>query len=70
MKIVREILERLDNKALDELFSSISENEISRISAEGNFDIHSTAIYKILGAKHTSKIIKTLLGNEARRLLS
>jgi len=69
MKIVREILERLDNKALDELFSSISENEISRISAEGNFDIHSTAIYKILGAKHTSKIIKTLLGNEARRLL-
>jgi geranylgeranyl reductase family protein len=69
MKIVREILERLDNTALDELFSSISENEISRISAEGNFDIHSTAIYKILGAKHTSKIIKTLLGNEARRLL-
>jgi geranylgeranyl reductase family protein len=69
MKIVREILERLDNKALDELFSSISENEISRISAEGNFDIHSRAIYKILGAKHTSKIIKTLLGNEARRLL-
>jgi digeranylgeranylglycerophospholipid reductase len=69
MKIAREILERLDNKALDELFSSISENEISRISAEGNFDIHSTAIYKILGAKHTSKIIKTLLGNEARRLL-
>jgi digeranylgeranylglycerophospholipid reductase len=69
MRIAREILERLDNKALDELFSSISETEISRISAEGNFDIHSTAIYKILGAKHTSKIIKTLLGNEARRLL-
>jgi digeranylgeranylglycerophospholipid reductase len=69
MIIARRLLERLDNKAIDELFSTISQTEIEELSKTGDFDFHSAALAKILGAKGAAKIVKTVLGNEIRRLL-
>jgi flavin-dependent dehydrogenase len=70
MLIIRKLLERLDNKAIDELFSTLSEGEMKLASKMSDFDFHSTAISKILYTRSGSKIIKTVLGNEVRRLFN
>jgi digeranylgeranylglycerophospholipid reductase len=70
MIIARRLLERLDNKAIDGLFSTISQTQTEQLSKLGNFDFHSAALGKILGAKGATKIIKTVLGNEIRRFLN
>ena len=70
MLIIRKILERLDNKAIDELFSTLSEGEMELVSKMSDFDFHSTAISRILYSRSGSKIIKTVLGNEVRRLFN
>jgi digeranylgeranylglycerophospholipid reductase len=69
MIVARHLLERLDNKAIDGLFLTISQAETEKLSKTGDFDFHSSALAKILGAKGAAKIIKTVLGNEIRRLL-
>jgi digeranylgeranylglycerophospholipid reductase len=69
MLIGRKLLERLDNKAIDELFSTISEAQLEDISNTGDFDFHSRNISKLFGTKSNTKIMKTVLGNEIRRLL-
>jgi digeranylgeranylglycerophospholipid reductase len=70
MLIIRKILERLDNKAIDELFSTLSEGEMELVSKMSDFDFHSTAISRILYSRSGSRIIKTVLGNEVRRLFN
>jgi digeranylgeranylglycerophospholipid reductase len=70
MLIIRKLLERLDNKAIDELFSTLSEGEMELVSKLSDFDFHSTAISRILYSRGGSKIIKTVLGNEVRRLFN
>jgi digeranylgeranylglycerophospholipid reductase len=70
MLIIRKLLERLDNKAIDELFSTLSEGEMQLVSKMSDFDFHSTAISRILYSRSGSKIIKTVLGNEVRRLFN
>jgi digeranylgeranylglycerophospholipid reductase len=70
MIIARRLLERLDNEAIDELFSTITQVETEQLSKTGDFDFHSSALAKMLGAKGLAKIIKTVLGNEIRRLLN
>lgn len=70
MIIARHLLERLDNRAIDELFSTITQVETEQLSKTGDFDFHSSALAKMLGAKGAAKIIKTVLGNEIRRLLN
>jgi digeranylgeranylglycerophospholipid reductase len=70
MIIARRLLERLDNKAIDELFSTVTQVETEQLSKTGDFDFHSSALAKMLGAKGAAKIIKTVLGNEIRRLLN
>jgi len=69
MLLARKLLERVDNRAIDELFSAIPKEKLDEASATGDFDFHSAAITKILGAKSAAKIVKALLGNEIRRLI-
>jgi geranylgeranyl reductase family protein len=69
MLLARKLLERLDNKALDELFSAVPPEKIEEASASGDFDFHSAALAKILGAKSAARMAKALLGNEIRRLI-
>jgi digeranylgeranylglycerophospholipid reductase len=68
MLLARRIFERLDNSALDGIFSSISELQIKDISKSGDFDFHSAAVSRIVGAKSATKIIRSVLGNEIRRI--
>jgi digeranylgeranylglycerophospholipid reductase len=70
MLLARRILERVDNKTLDELFLSVSGSKLQEISRGGEFDFHTAALTKIFGSRHGVKIMKAILGNEIRRLLS
>ncbi len=69
MLLARRLLERLDNKAIDQLFAAIPQEKLDEASSTGDFDFHSAAIAKILGAKAAAKMAKALLGNEVRRLI-
>jgi digeranylgeranylglycerophospholipid reductase len=69
MLLARRLLERLDNKAIDDLVAAIPLETLKEASVNVDFDFHSTAIAKILGTKAAAKIAKTLLGNEIRRLI-
>ena len=69
MLLARRLLERLDNKAIDGLFGAIPQEKLEEASSSGDFDFHSAAISKILGAKSAAKMAKALLGNEIRRLI-
>ncbi len=68
MLIARRLLERLDNKALDDLFSAVPKDKLDEASATGDFDFHAAALAKVLDVKSTGKMVKALLGNEIRRL--
>ena len=68
MVLFRKLLERLDNKALDLIFSNIRSSDIDRVSESGEFDFHAISVRKIMGITGL-KIFKTMLDNEARRLL-
>jgi len=69
MLFFRKILQRLDNKSLDEIFSLVSNVELNEISKSASFDFHSMAISRLLGTKKTMRLLNTMLGNEIRHLL-
>ncbi len=70
MLLARTLLERLDNKSIDQLFDSITPDVLNEISKEGSFDFHTISVAKILGVKGSVKAVQAILGNELRRLLS
>jgi digeranylgeranylglycerophospholipid reductase len=67
MVLFRKLLERLDNSALDQMFSNIKSTSLDTASKTGDFDFHAVSIRKILSATGL-KIFKTVMGNESRRL--
>ncbi|HEX2471216.1 MAG TPA: NAD(P)/FAD-dependent oxidoreductase [Nitrososphaera sp.] len=69
MLLARRLLERMDNKALDELIAAVPIEIVQEASVNGDFDFHSTALAMILGARGAAKMAKALLGNEIRRLI-
>jgi digeranylgeranylglycerophospholipid reductase len=69
MLLARRLLERMDNKAIDDLVTAIPSGTIQEASRDSDFDFHSAAIAKMLGAKGAARLAKALLGNEIRRLI-
>jgi hypothetical protein len=69
MLLARRLLERLDNRGIDELFSAIPKDRLEEASATGDFDFHAAALSKVLGVKSAARMAKALLGNEIRRLI-
>jgi flavin-dependent dehydrogenase len=69
MLIARRLFERMDNRAIDDLINAIPPEVIQEATTDGDFDFHSSAVAKILGAKGAAKMAKALFGNEIRRLL-
>ena len=67
MVLFRKLLERLDNNALDQIFSNINSMNIVTVSKTGDFDFHAVSVRKILSVTGL-KIFKTMMGNESRRL--
>lgn len=69
MLLARRLLERLDNRGIDDLFAAIPKDRLEEASAGGDFDFHSAALSKMLGARGAARIAGALLGNEIRRLV-
>ena len=67
--LFRRILERLDNRALDKIFSDISKNTLEKISSSGDFDFHSFALKRFLNTRMTINLMRTLMGNEYRKIV-
>ncbi len=68
--LFRKILERLDNKSLDKLFSNISRSDIEKISLTGDFDFHAAALKSLLNTKIVVNFLYTFMGNEYRKIIS
>jgi geranylgeranyl reductase family protein len=69
MLLARRFMERLDNKAIDDLVAAIPSESLEEAAVNGDFDFHTTALAKMLGSKATARLVKALLGNEIRRFL-
>ena len=70
MLLARKLLERLDNKAIDKMFESVTPQILEEISKEGTFDFHTASLAKLLGVKGSLKTVQAILGSEFRRLLT
>jgi len=70
MLLARKVLERLDNKSIDSIFSSISKAAIGQVSNFSDFDFHSSALDLFLKSKIATNFTKILIGNEFRRVFS
>jgi len=68
MLLARKVLERLDNKAIDGIFSSLSKKAITDVSNFSDFDFHSSALSLFLKSKIATNLTKILIGNEFRRV--
>lgn len=68
MLVARRLLERLDNRAIGELFSAVPPEKLQEASSTGDFDFHTAALSKVLSVKSAAMMAKALLGNEIRRL--
>ena len=68
MLLARKVLERLDNKAIDAIFSSLSKKAITDVSNFSDFDFHSSALALFLKTKIATNLTKILIGNEFRRV--
>jgi flavin-dependent dehydrogenase len=68
--LLRKILERLDNKSLDKIMSSVPSNIIDKVSSTGDFDYHSFALKNLLNSKITLNFLYVLMGNEYRKIVN
>ena len=64
----RKILERLDNRALDDIFRSFRSNKIQETIRTTDFDFHSNALSLILRSDVALGLTKGLVGNEFRKI--
>lgn len=67
--VARKILERLDNRALDEIFKSLSNLKLNELARTGDFDFHSSALSLIFGSGIAIGVTKGIIGNEIRKIL-
>ena len=72
MLLIRKLLERLDNRAIDELFSTISKGADSQdISKTGDFDFHSSGSHqRYWVVENGLRIAKTIFDNEIRHFFN
>jgi digeranylgeranylglycerophospholipid reductase len=69
MLFARKVLERLDNKSIDKIFSSLSKKAINDVSNFSDFDFHSSALDLFLKTRIATNLTKILIENEFRRVL-
>ncbi|MEM4325607.1 MAG: hypothetical protein QXE62_07585, partial [Candidatus Nitrosocaldaceae archaeon] len=67
MLLARRVFERLDNKAIDDIFNTLDDSTIKEISTT-DFDFHSNALIRMIKVSKALSIAKSILGNEVRRL--
>ena len=67
--LARRILERIDNKAINEIVGSVTPEILQKISDNDDFDFHVKSIAKLLSIRTSIKTAKSIVGSEIRRLL-
>lgn len=67
--LARNVLEGLDNKAVNALFGAVTPKVIGEISGNDDFDFHASSIARLLGARGTAKAIRAVAGNRLRGVL-
>ena len=67
--LVRKLLNRMDNKAVDKILLSVNQETIDNISQSDDFDFHTSSILKILGFKGSIKTAQAFIGQEIRNIL-
>lgn len=65
---MRRILERLDNKSIDKIFSEISTKTLDAISDTADFDFHSFSLRQFLDTRTTLNLLSAIMGNEYRKI--
>lgn len=68
-KMMRKILERIDNITINKLFDSITPEIIKEISEKEDFDFHTGSILKLLGIKNSVKTAQIIIEGELKKLL-
>ena len=68
-KMVRKILERIDNHTINKLFDSITPDITKEISEKEDFDFHTGSILKLLGLKGSVKTAQIIIEGELKKLL-
>ena len=68
-KLVRKILERLDNNSINKIIQSIKPDILKEISEKDDFDFHAGSIVKLLGLKESIKTAQYLIQGEFKKLL-
>lgn len=66
---LRRILERLDNKSFDKIFSEISTKTLDVISDTADFDFHSFSLRQFLDTRTTLNLLSAIMGNEYRKII-
>lgn len=67
--LARDVLEGLDNKAINALFGAVTPKVIGEISGNDDFDFHAASIARLLGMRGTAKAVRAVAGNRLRGLL-
>jgi digeranylgeranylglycerophospholipid reductase len=67
MLILRRLFERLDNRAIERILQVM--NNYTHITMEGDFDLHSSVLLKIIKSSDLLALTRALLGSEIRRLI-
>lgn len=68
--IARKFLESIDNDKVNQLFETINPETIKDISEKGNFDFHTSSIFRLLGVKGTIKTASLLMTDQLKKILN
>jgi len=67
MLILRRLFERLDNRAVERILQVMG--NYTHITMEGDFDLHSSVLLKVIKSSDLLRLTRALLGSEMRRLI-
>ena len=67
--LARRILERADNTAITGMIKAVTPGMLEAASAGGDFDFHTSAIIRLLGASGAAKAAHSMIVSEIRRII-
>lgn len=56
----REVLERISNTTINEIFGLVTPDTVQSISGKDDFDFHTISVLRLLGMRGTAKLIRTM----------
>jgi len=69
-RLARKILERIDNKTIDNIFDTITPEITDEISNKDDFDFHASSIVKLLGMRKSLNAAQNIISAEIKHILN